>query len=435
MKKFYTLLAAAACVAGANAGTYTMVANPDATPRANGLAAELNVTSFAPAKAAPVTGQWNNIGIGKVSEGLICDISADLGAMAGDTWEITIEQSASDANWYRTILYNENSPVVEANGGVMESADNTYFYFNVANPAKVYSEIYKIYESEGSGFEVYQAVTETGIDKMLANQTSPTYQGIINGLWYGKFENGVVTFPKNSFFNLDREAGSFFRIDQSGEFAIALPGSELPVFWNSLGTATWNDGIMGAMFIPQGQQAKALVSQTEVQENTAEPGVYRLVSPWLEWFDSNDKLIIDMSDPTCGVVDQQATGIVDQEMGLTYILSRSINYANGTDGFKADTEAYRKYNITMDSNRTITLPGNSCFYYWPDADAEHLYSSKADVVSTITIPENAGVNDVVVENQNAPVEYFNLQGVRVANPANGIYIMRQGNKTSKVFVR
>lgn len=46
----------------------------------------------------------------------------------------------------------------------------------------------------------------------------------------------------------------------------------------------------------------------------------------------------------------------------------------------------------------------------------------------------AGVSEVIVD-ENAPVEYFNLQGMRVANPENGIYIVRQGNKTSKVFVK
>ncbi len=46
---------------------------------------------------------------------------------------------------------------------------------------------------------------------------------------------------------------------------------------------------------------------------------------------------------------------------------------------------------------------------------------------------NAGVNDMIVEdNSNAPVEYFNLQGIRVANPENGIFIRRQGSEVSKV---
>ena len=44
----------------------------------------------------------------------------------------------------------------------------------------------------------------------------------------------------------------------------------------------------------------------------------------------------------------------------------------------------------------------------------------------------AGVEDMIVDDENAPVEYFNLQGVRVENPENGIFIRRQGSKTSKV---
>lgn len=46
---------------------------------------------------------------------------------------------------------------------------------------------------------------------------------------------------------------------------------------------------------------------------------------------------------------------------------------------------------------------------------------------------NGGVENVDV-NADAAVEYFNLQGVRVENPANGLYIRRQGNKVSKVIL-
>lgn len=45
-----------------------------------------------------------------------------------------------------------------------------------------------------------------------------------------------------------------------------------------------------------------------------------------------------------------------------------------------------------------------------------------------------GIDNVAVD-ENAPVEYYNLQGVKVANPANGIYVVRQGNKVSKVLVK
>ena len=51
--------------------------------------------------------------------------------------------------------------------------------------------------------------------------------------------------------------------------------------------------------------------------------------------------------------------------------------------------------------------------------------------STCTLSTAAGVEGVAVD-ANAPVEYFNLQGVRVANPENGLYIVRRGNKIEKV---
>lgn len=48
---------------------------------------------------------------------------------------------------------------------------------------------------------------------------------------------------------------------------------------------------------------------------------------------------------------------------------------------------------------------------------------------------SAGVNDIVADNDvNAPVEYFNLQGVKVSNPENGLYIVRQGNTVTKRYV-
>lgn len=41
-----------------------------------------------------------------------------------------------------------------------------------------------------------------------------------------------------------------------------------------------------------------------------------------------------------------------------------------------------------------------------------------------------------IENDNdAPVEFYNLQGVRVQNPENGIFIRKQGSKVSKMIAR
>lgn len=48
----------------------------------------------------------------------------------------------------------------------------------------------------------------------------------------------------------------------------------------------------------------------------------------------------------------------------------------------------------------------------------------------------SGIADVVAD-ENAPVEWYSLQGVRVngENLAPGIYIKRQGSKAVKVLVK
>lgn len=56
--------------------------------------------------------------------------------------------------------------------------------------------------------------------------------------------------------------------------------------------------------------------------------------------------------------------------------------------------------------------------------------------TTITFGGTGAINDVAVDNNNAPVEYFNLQGVRVNEPVAGqIVIRRQGNEVSKLLVK
>lgn len=49
--------------------------------------------------------------------------------------------------------------------------------------------------------------------------------------------------------------------------------------------------------------------------------------------------------------------------------------------------------------------------------------------------DTSAVEQIDVTDGDAPVEYYNLNGVKVDNPANGIFIRRQGSRTSKVVVK
>lgn len=51
------------------------------------------------------------------------------------------------------------------------------------------------------------------------------------------------------------------------------------------------------------------------------------------------------------------------------------------------------------------------------------------------LTEASGVEDVAADSNNAPAEYFDLQGRKVDNPKTGLYIVRRGNEVSKEYVK
>ena len=60
---------------------------------------------------------------------------------------------------------------------------------------------------------------------------------------------------------------------------------------------------------------------------------------------------------------------------------------------------------------------------------------RVEIGTTVNLTEN-GTNaiDNVSTDENVSVEYYNLQGVKVVNPQKGLYIKRQGGKTTKVIL-
>lgn len=66
---------------------------------------------------------------------------------------------------------------------------------------------------------------------------------------------------------------------------------------------------------------------------------------------------------------------------------------------------------------------------------DNLYESKPIKFMVASDGITTGIEAIEAEAGAAEVEWFNLQGVRVENPAAGLYIRRQGNKVEKVVVK
>lgn len=60
-----------------------------------------------------------------------------------------------------------------------------------------------------------------------------------------------------------------------------------------------------------------------------------------------------------------------------------------------------------------------------------------NTISYLTAKATTGVSEILTTDNNAVAEYYNLQGIRVSADSltPGLYIVRQGNKTSKTIVR
>ena len=139
-----------------------------------------------------------------------------------------------------------------------------------------------------------------------------------------------------------------------------------------------------------------------------------------------DFAFIYCSGLTCVIIGSSVTSIGDLAFyycsGLSSVISLSTTppMCGGTDVF----------GYVSVENITLEVPSVSVSLYqsadtWKDFGTIKAYSSASR-------SESSGIDDILADGDE--VEYYNLQGVRVMNPEKGIYIKRQGGKTSKVVL-
>ena len=89
------------------------------------------------------------------------------------------------------------------------------------------------------------------------------------------------------------------------------------------------------------------------------------------------------------------------------------------------------YEYTLENGVTTfltSLDGVMCVMTNSQLPNVYIYTKLLNAVS--------GIEDVVVDSDNnAPVEYYNLQGIKVENPESGVYIRVQGNTVNKVLIK
>lgn len=229
--------------------------------------------------------------------------------------------------------------------------------------------------------------------------------------------------------------------------------------WTDIGNATFMDGWLLPAF---GIDQAANQYEVPLQRNADSPNLYRLVNPYKygpiaeynEW-NRNGYIVFDVSDPDHVVFKQSIAGFSSAIDGIVtfYCYNQlgmlAANYPQySIQQIVGMQEGYTPWTTFKDGIVTLSrIDRNLAGKLVYDANYGTQYlttgggvwanqqGTVVNMLARILFPGADGVAGVEAE-ENAPVEYFNLQGLRVVSPeAGSLVIKRQGCKTSKVLVK
>lgn len=198
--------------------------------------------------------------------------------------------------------------------------------------------------------------------------------------------------------------------------------------WTTIGQATHDEAFLSSLFSDVDPEPLTC----DVQKKNGSTGYYRLVNPYAGHSrfstspcDHDHFIYINANDPQRVYIESSLLGPEVSSFGQPAGMSAGYWFAE-------DPEAGDEENVwgTM-QNRQVTVP-MLCVLV-PNIGPEFMMFPNASF--SITLPEEASIDGISAD-ENAPVEYFNLQGIKVTKPADGsVVIKRQGSKVSKVFVK
>ena len=280
---------------------------------------------------------------------------------------------------------------------------------------------------------------------------------------YPGIEEGYFLTKSNNTLRLLQEDVDFYSAGMAS-YTDATMYDALPVVF---GAESYEE--LCAMFMSELQITLPEVYTVTVpmQANSANEGEYRLVHPYMEYFNNylsqsleydimSDFLMFNVADPNKSFISPSATGIYfpTKSSGEIMMVYGSTNKMQGGSLASADVWGTLA-NGTLSFPEVVVPDGATSLdegiapLGWSQAS----FSSESGAITyknhtnPVVSPEIckivsdgfAGIENVAADAEfdaNAPVEYFNLQGIRVATPEAGqLLIKRQGNKATKVIIR
>ena len=248
-------------------------------------------------------------------------------------------------------------------------------------------------------------------------------------------DNYTVTIKELASFKVSTAKGTWDEFN-AGCYSAALTEATLgtPVALTA-GTVIINTPWVGEYTLVINKDLTTITATTTTQKPSGFTKIY-LRGEMNEW-GTPDAWEMETSDGIVYWFDCQGETVIPNGTKFKMADSGWANYNYGAGDAITPYEEALPWNAGGDDGIMATDDGES---YTGTIKAE-ISSPKEPAMVTVfpTIVEHGnggtGAVDNVEISDNAAAEYYNLQGVRVANPENGLYIVRRGAKTTKVLVK
>lgn len=211
--------------------------------------------------------------------------------------------------------------------------------------------------------------------------------------------------------------------------------------WQSIGTGEFTEDIIASLY-PDVNTQKVNVN---IEEHKTRKGYFRLVNPIenLSYFEvhpnmyrphtsHNHYLYVNAEDPEAVYIEDSPIG-ANLYLGDISILSQAWLYIQ--EGLSKEYIKTLGYFGTREG-REITFPEYTLLLHERFGYAKKPEEAQATLFR-ITLPKGYTGIENIIDDSNAPCEYYNIHGIKLVEKptSTGIYIRRQGSQTEKIIIK
>lgn len=416
------------------------------------------------------TDNWKEIGTGYYKDILF----SDLFKKDPQTFEVTFEQNIDDPTVYRIPNLYQNMDfsgydgyltydAAKATPMMIQVYDDYFAYFDEFDTG-----VYSTYKTASANYSGEVHMLMNGVDLLLYNDIETLAYFLPECLMQLK-DGGTFTMEPSflddsgkswsNILGLCYVTGSYndtlFRGNTKGNFALTLPGAtpfDPDADWEDIGNALYRD-----VFTEWIYESNPVYGEWEVpmQRSISNPDFYRLVNPYKYWtspmpgltYDNTrdyylNLIIRDYGEFGLVGMPEFLTGLTLQGYGEFSVSNQSADIARSTDDYYSLYSSYpgcvgvlENGEISWSKYCLIDLEYYQNFYGWFGE-----FSYYGDFVSAngqgnfyIKMPSATEGIDNISVSDDAPVEYFNLQGLKVQSPAKGDLVIKRQGRQSKLI--